>query len=93
MALIKSYHNQQFDITIPDCYWKVALDNGIQGGKEKLNVMMFCFKNKEAADENRNQYSGFMFQFTPDLASESNFIAQAYTHAKTLPEFEGAVDA
>jgi hypothetical protein len=30
------------------------------------------------------------FSFTPSM--DSNFIAQAYNHLKTLPEFSGAVD-
>lgn len=31
------------------------------------------------------------YTFTPDLNGE-NFIAQAYTHLKTLPEYADAVD-
>lgn len=31
------------------------------------------------------------YNFSPDLEGP-NFIAQAYEHLKTLPEFEGAVD-
>jgi len=94
MALIKDYYNPQFDLTIADCYWKVEIDNGIQGGKEKLNVRLNCFKSKEVADTNQGKFMDFDFQFTPDLGENaSNFIEQAYVHAKTLPEFENAVDA
>ena len=32
-----------------------------------------------------------LYEFQPDLAGR-NFIAQAYEHLKTLPEFAGAVD-
>jgi hypothetical protein len=31
------------------------------------------------------------YEFVPSLGN-SNFIAQAYDHLKTLPEFAGAVD-
>jgi len=93
MALIKSYYQPQFKITIPDCYWKIELENGIIGGKENLKVRLNCFENKAIADTNQNKYSDFDFTFVPDLNSTVNFIAQAYGYAKTLPEFVDAVDA
>lgn len=93
MALLKEYYQPQFEITIPNCYWKVEVDNGINGGKTKLHTRMNCFKNKEIADTNQNKYADFDFQFVPDMASTDNFISQAYTYAKTLPEFSGAIDA
>jgi hypothetical protein len=31
------------------------------------------------------------YNFQPDLGG-ANFLAQAYAHLKTLPEFSGAVD-
>jgi len=94
MALIKDYYNPQFNLTVAGCYWKIEVDNGIQGGKEKLNVRMNCFKTKEIADTNQDKYMDFDFQFTPDLTDTApNFIAQAYTFVKTLPEFTTAVDA
>jgi hypothetical protein len=94
MALIKEYYNKRFDVTIADCYWKIELDSGLNGGKERINVRMNCFKTKEIADTNRNKYSDIDFNFTPDLNLEAeNFIAQAYAYAKTLPQFAGALDA
>jgi hypothetical protein len=93
MALIKDFYQSQFEITIAGCYWKIEVDNGIQGGKTKLKARMNCFKDKATADTNQNKYSDFDFEFVPDLNSVDNFIAQAYTFAKTLPEFSGAIDA
>ena len=93
MGLLKDYYQPQFEITIPNCYWKVEVDNGIQGGREKIHVRLNCFKNKAVADTNRNKFSDFDFEFTPDLYSGVNFIAQAYDYAKTLPQFAGAIDA
>ena len=93
MALIKDYYQSQFEITIAGCYWKVEVDNGIQGGKEKLRCRLNCFKNQSIADTNQNKYADFDFEFVPDLGSADNFIKQAYIYAKTLPEFSGAVDA
>ena len=92
MALIMNYHQPQFEITIPNCYWKIELNSGIQGGKEKLSVRVSCYKDKTVADTNENKYSDFDFDFVPDLNSNTNFIAQAYNVAKTLPFFSGAVD-
>lgn len=93
MALLKEYNNPQFDVKFPNCYWKIDLDNGIIGSKNKLHVRMNCYKNRTNADMNKNKYGDFKFEFKPNLNSGINFIAQAYNYAKTLPEFKGAVDA
>lgn len=93
MALIKDYYGKRFDITKENCYWKIDVMNGIEGGKELLRCFMRCFLNKTVADTNSNDYGSFYFEFVPDLESIDNFIKQAYEHAKTLPEFSGAIDA
>ena len=93
MALIMNYYQPQYEITIAGCYWKIEVDNGIQGGKTKLRARMNCFKDKATADTNQNKYSDIDFEFVPDMNSSDNFIKQAYDYAKTLPEFSGAVDA
>jgi hypothetical protein len=92
MALQKDYYQPRYEITIQNCYWKIAIDDGITGGKEKLSVRMLCYKNKDVADTNSGEYTGYSFEFIPDMGSELNFIAQAYNQAKTLPEFSGALD-
>jgi|JFJP01.1.fsa_nt_gi hypothetical protein len=93
MALQMNYIVEQYQLTINDCYWKVEIDNGIVGGKEKLRVRINCFKTKEIADTNQNKYFDYDFEFVPDLNSTENFIAQAYAYAKTLPFFATAIDA
>jgi hypothetical protein len=92
MALQQNYYNSQFQITIYNCYWKIEVENGITGGKEKLRVRINCFKNKDIADTNQDKYCDYDFDFTPDLNSQENFIAQAYLYAKSLQFFSGAVD-
>lgn len=92
MALQLDYHDDRLDVTIPDCYWKIPLEDGIQGGKELLNGRILSYKNETVANTNSNEYSGFRFEFVPDLESDINFIAQAYDYVKTLPEFAGATD-
>lgn len=93
MALLKDYYNEQFEVTVPNAYWKVEVNVGIQGGKNKLHCRLNCFKNQSIADTNENKYADFDFDFIPDLNSADNFIKQAYEYAKTLPEFSGAIDA
>lgn len=93
MALIKEYYQPQFEITIPNCYWKIEVNNGINGGKTKLHCRLNCFKNKAVADTNENKFSDFDFEFVPDLISGVNFLEQAYSYVKSLPEFSTAVDA
>jgi hypothetical protein len=92
MALIKDYYQPQYEITIAGCYWKIDVENGIGGGKNKLRARLNCFKNQSIADTNQNKYADFDFDFTPDLNSADNFIKQAYVYVKTLPEFSGAID-
>lgn len=92
MALQKDYYNSRFEVTKSNCYWKIALDNGIEGGKNNLRGRLLCYKDKATADTNSGEYSGFGFEFTPDLESSDNFIKQAYEYLKTLPEFSDATD-
>jgi hypothetical protein len=92
MALLKDYYNPQFNVTISNAYWKVEVNNGIVG-KTNLRVRMSCYKDRNTADTNIGKYCDFDFEFTPNLNSGVNFIAQAYIYAKTLPEFSGAIDA
>jgi hypothetical protein len=92
MALQMNYYVPQYQITINDCYWKIELENGISGGKEKLHARICCYKNKEVADSNQNKYCDYDFEFVPDLKSFDNFITQAYDFLKTMPLFSTAVD-
>jgi hypothetical protein len=65
-----------------NAYIKVV---SISGGKDQLRVSVGF---SEGAKEFVKNYS-----FTPSVANGSaNFIAQAYEHLKTLPEFSGATD-
>jgi hypothetical protein len=94
MAIFKDFHDKKYDIIIPNCYWKIENDNGIRGGKTKLNIRLNCFKTKEVADTNKNKFCDFDFSFVPNITgSTDNFIVQAYNFVKTLPEFSGATNA
>lgn len=92
MALQQDYYDSRLEVTKSNCYWKIAVDDGIQGGKENLRGRILCYKDKTTADTNSNEYSGMNFEFVPDMVSADNFIAQAYDYLKTLPDFANAVD-
>jgi hypothetical protein len=68
-------------VSVDNCYIKVT---SISGDKNKIDYTI-GFYNGDKVIESSN------YSFTPDMTGE-NFIKQAYTHLKTLPEFEGATD-
>ena len=92
MALQMDYYVSRFEVTKEDCYWKIAIDNGINGGKTELNCRILCYKDQATADTNSSEWGGVNFSFIPDLESEYNFLAQAYIYAKTLAQFTSSTD-
>ncbi len=82
---ITETNNFGIETTLADCYIKVGR---IVGDKTRLHGTAL-FMN--AAQD--NLYFERSYEFVPSVADGSNnFIAQAYAHLKTLPEFAGAVD-
>jgi hypothetical protein len=70
-------------VAFPGAYVRVS---EMTGGK---NGMTFVAQWHESADG--AVLKGSTYGFIPDL-SGPNFIAQAYLHLKSLPEFAGATD-
>lgn len=70
-------------VSIDNCYVRV---NAVSGNKTRIsaNVTMH-------SDASQPHFFAQDFSFVPDM-NGGNFIAQAYEHLKTLPEFEGSVD-
>jgi len=64
-----------------NAYWKI---DKISGNKESITFEIRAIVDGEIVAK-------FNSAIVPKLNS-SNFIAQAYDHLKTLPEFAGAVD-
>ena len=62
-------------------YWKIT---DISGNKNGLSISVDAFLTDVFYERKTSA-------FTPDL-NGTNFIAQAYAHLKTLPEFAGATD-
>lgn len=87
MAIMKTFvlkDNFMEDVTFVNCYAKVGR---IEGGKNGLSFSLEIKRSAEAPSAIITNY----YVFAPDLSGE-NFIAQAYAHLKTLPEFADATD-
>jgi hypothetical protein len=69
--------------TTPELYIKVET---VYGDKNNIRVLV-TFKNQKTEEHLMHRE----YSFTPNLDA-GNFIAQAYEHLKTLPEFSGAID-
>jgi hypothetical protein len=89
MALRKNYRKVQkhFDgfLEISNAYCRVE---SVNASKTKAQFNVSFSKEQDGEFVNIDQQSYF---FIPKLDGQ-NFIAQAYAHLKTLPEFEGATD-
>lgn len=70
-------------VDFADAYVKVV---SIEGEKSLMVATVDTMDKKDGRTLERKAY-----EFAPALEG-ANFIAQAYEHIKTLPEFEGAVD-
>lgn len=85
MALQKDFIKTSPDFSgqliAKDVYFKVA---AVSGNKESMQAIVTGVCNDIVVFNES-------YSFVPDLFA-SNFIAQAYKHLKTLPEFAGAED-
>lgn len=70
-------------LTAKNAYFKVST---MHASKEKV-----VFQLSILTALNGFEIGGNSFDFVPDMDG-GNFIAQAYKHLKTLPEFAGATD-
>lgn len=73
-----------FEVLVTDAYIKIA---NVVGDKNSVSASIHWLKNSEVSDP----FKVTTCQFKPSM-SGMNFIAQAYNHLKTLPEFAGAID-
>lgn len=80
-TMTRSIDGYSGEVVAPDVYLKVANVSG-----DKLNVTIYVTGTSNEVEV----YSAY-FDFVPSMDGD-NFIAQAYRHLKTLPEFVDAVD-
>jgi hypothetical protein len=86
MALAKNIvlkDNFGDDKEFANAYLKVEY---LSGNKTEMSFALGFYRGKDGKKIDNQQ-----FIFIPNLSGE-NFIAQAYRHLKTLPEFAGATD-
>jgi hypothetical protein len=87
MALIKTFEKTVSGFSgklfVQNAYCKV---NQITGSKDELTITVLIQEAKDGVIADTKH-----FLFNPNLDGK-NFIAQAYDHLKTLPEFAGAND-
>jgi hypothetical protein len=87
MALSKNIQftaQGSFNIVANNAYIRI---DQISGGKNEI----LCHVNFYKSPDEQTSFKGDIYKFKPNLFGE-NFIAQAYAHLKTLPEFVGATD-
>jgi hypothetical protein len=72
------------DVSIPNAY--IAVED-VFGTKESVNVKISVF----TSSDRKTKIDKSEFDFAPSMDG-ANFIAQAYEHIKTLPEFSNAQD-
>lgn len=80
---LKLVDNFGEEVTFANAYIKVTT---IAGGKDAINVIVGSYKSA-----NGKLLATSKSSFIPAIEGK-NFIAQAYDHIKTLPEFAGSVD-
>lgn len=91
MALSKTIEFTPIGFTQPavlqNAYIRVE---SVTGGKNSLSVSVVVYSKK---DSEMLAAQNLSFAFAPEVGPKANdFIAQAYAHLKTLPEFAGATD-
>jgi len=88
MAIIIDFTKKIQGITQPiitkNAYWKIT---NINGDKNELLVSVEVRESKEAPAT----IGSMAFNFKPEMTNE-NFIAQSYSHLKSLDMFADSVD-
>ena len=79
--------NFGIEVQLEDCYVRVV---SLHGTKTNMMANVDIFKKPEGEFPNVLLMNE-KHEFEPRLDGP-NFIAQAYGHLKTLPEYQGAVD-
>lgn len=77
-------------IDVTNAYIRV---DTVAGYKGRIDTSVNYYVSKQEFIDGKGYVQQQMFAFVPDIADGSaNFIAQAYEHLKTLPEFADAID-
>lgn len=86
MAIRKSYTTDSFGVTAPEAYIKI--DN-FRGNIDEVHFQALIYANETARINGKQPIDGFNFVMPYQDGMTYNLV---YTHLKTLPGFENAVD-
>ena len=67
---------------------------GINGNKNLAVISLEAFVSQQTCEDGKTPVAYSSYTFEPNTADDSpRWDKQAYEYIKTLPEFEGAIDA
>lgn len=79
------------EITVNQAYARI---DSLVGNKTSLTIYVNFYVTAEAANSGIPSFKQSSYEFTPNSSEGSErWDKQAYEYIKTLPEFEGAIDA
>ena len=87
MAFKKSLQKTKLGVPVSDAYLKIV---ELRGNKDGISYTVNGYLNRESADARGQEVFSLHLHFVPK--GNGRWDAQAYEHAKTLPELEGVED-
>jgi len=91
MALKFSLESNIYGVSAPQAYAKVS---HFHGNKDQLHIQVAIFFNADAREQGLNTLKEDTHIIaTQDLNSRGDLLPAIYEVLKTLPEYQGAVDA
>ena len=87
MAFKKALQNTKLGIPVPEAYLKIT---ELRGNKWGLTYTVKAYISRESADAGGLEILSLPIHFIPK--GDRRWDAQAYEHAKALPELSGSID-
>ena len=87
MAFKKALSKTKLGIPVPEAYMKIT---ELRGNKYGITYTVKAYISRESADAGGQEILSLPIHFVPE--GEKRWDAQAYEHAKTLPELAGSID-
>lgn len=91
MALTIQTVTLDIGLTITNSYARI---DTVAGSKEGITALLNYYVSQDAYNTGKSFVRQGRYSFVPSIEDTSqNFIKQAYVYLKTLPEFDGVIDA
>jgi len=87
MAFKKSLQKTKLGVPVSDAYLKIV---ELRGNKDGISYTVNGYLSRESADARGQEILSLHLHFVP--SGSTRWDAQAYEHAKTLPELDGVED-